>query len=522
MKTDFLIRLTAFCVNRFSGHSQLLILSIVALWSIPHTTTAAEILVPAGDSGALLAAISEANESGDLSMIRLTGGMDYALDLSSAAPDPISTPIIIRGDGAHLVGAGDESYGPLFKVLESGTLELSDLTIRDFRGSAGPSVQDGGLISNSGILLARNLRIERMQVQANGLALSGVFVNRGWLELSQTRIVDITVDSTGGHIVTIALWNRGEARLENVLVVDGKGGDPDIAGSPGAYIENLAPSALDLRFSSLILHSKLSEVASEFVAILDSSVGHVLTPETRISGSMIIGMDCVLGEPAISGGYNLFTNPSCDLNGSNDLVEISPGKLQFLVGLDGGIEIKLPSNSRALDRVRSTTLACPASDAVGTFRPQDGNHDGIARCDIGAFENDAGSPLLSGGANGLFYSAAFDGHYVTVQEVRPDEYVIFWNTFDLNGTQAWIIASGGREADVISAQAYFQSSGVLVPGAGADVDTSQLQQWGTIEIDLADCLEGTFAYASELPQFGSGSFNLDRLAFVEGLGCQSE
>ena len=523
MKTAATKGVIASRFGRIVKHSHFPALFAVALVSIPHTTTAAaEFNVPAGDSGALLAAISEANESDDLSIIRLARGTDYVLNLLSAAPEPISTPIIIQGDGAHLVGSGDESYGPLFIVLENGTLELSDLTIRDFRGSAGSSVADGGLISNGGVLLGRNLRIEHIQVQANGLALSGVFVNRNWLELARVRIVDVTVDSSDSHFVTTALFNRGEARLENVLIVDGKGGDPEIAGSPGANIQNFAPSELELRFSSLIRNSESIEAAPDFLAILDSSVGHVITPQTKISGSMIVGMDCVLGEPAVSGGYNLFTSPSCELNGPDDLVGVSPGKLQFLVAQDGGMEIELPPNSRALDGVLSSTLACPVSDAVNNFRPQDGNHDGIARCDIGAFENDAGRPLLSGGANGLFYSAGSDGHYVTIQEVRSDEYVIFWNSFDLHGNQAWVIALGDREADVISAKAYLQASGVLVPGGGANVDTSQLQDWGMVEIDLTDCLDGTFTYVSELPQFGSGFFNLDRLAFIEGLGCQSE
>jgi len=501
--------------------SHLLIFSTAALWSLPHATFAAEIHVPAGDSEALLAAIREANESVDLSVVRLTGGKDYLLDLSRAAPEPISTPIIIQGNNAHLVGAGDESYGPLFTVLEQGTLELSDLTIRDFRGNAGPSVQDGSLIKNSGVLLGRNLRIEHIHVRSDGVALSGVFTNRRQLELDQVRIVDVTVETTG-DFVTIALYNRGGARLENVLILDGMGKWPQTVGSSGAYIHSLGPSSLDLRFSSLILESEPSGTSPELFAILDSTVGFTFTPETTVSGSMFVGMKCGFGEPAASGGYNLFTSPSCDLESSNDLVGVSPGKLQFFVGLDGGVGIKLPANSRALDRVRSPTFACPGSDAVGNFRPQDGNHDGIARCDIGAFENDAGRPLLSGGANGLFYSAGSDGHYVTIQEVRPDEYVIFWNTFDLNGNQAWILAVGEREANVIFAQGYFQPSGVLIPGAGADVDTSELQEWGTIEIELVDCLEGTFAYVSELPQFGSGSFNLDRLALVEGLGCQSD
>ncbi len=200
----------AFRVKEVFGFSQSLIFLTAALLSIPHITNAAEINVPAGDSEALFAAISEANESVDLSIVRLNGGKDYLLDLSSAAPEPISTPIIIQGSGAHLVGAGAESYGPLFRVLEQGTLELLDLTIRDFRGNAGHSVQDASLISNSGFLFGRNLRFEHIRLRTDGVALSGVFTNRSRLELAQVRIVDVTVETTG-DFVTIALYKWSTA-----------------------------------------------------------------------------------------------------------------------------------------------------------------------------------------------------------------------------------------------------------------------------------------------------------------------
>ncbi len=47
-----------------------------------------------------------------------------------------------------------------------------------------------------------------------------------------------------------------------------------------------------------------------------------------------------------------------------------------------------------------------------------------------------------------------------------------------------------------------------------------LQDWGTMTLQLFDCRSGEFRYASSLPQFGSGSFALTRLAMINGLGCR--
>lgn len=504
------------CSGRYVKAGRIAFVSAV-LMSIALEAQAVDIDVPAGDSRAFLAAISEANASPDLSIIRLNGGSDYLLNLSRDAPEPVSTGIIIQGNNAHIVGAGEESYGPLFRISNQGALELSDLTIRGFRGTASASVQDGSLIRNAGVLHARHISIEHIGIQSEGVALSGVFTNYGRAELAQVRVADITVDSTDRHFVTIALYNRGAARLENVLIVDGNGGDPESVGPRGAYIQNVGFSSLDLRFSSLILQSEPAGGAPPFLAILDSLAGFSGKPETSVSGSMFVGTDCSYSDLAVSGGHNLFTSPSCDLNGSSDLLGVSPGKLQFLAGRDGGIEILLPPNSPALDGITNSTFACPGSDAVGNFRPQDGNHDGVARCDIGAFENKAGEPLQSGGINGLYHDPHATHRYLYVLETNYTTLVV-WNTFDRDGNQLWVYGVGDlfNNGRSVVADAYINTSGGFLPNGEADDD---VDHWGVIRLDLSSCTEGRVTYQSDLPEYGSGEFSVVRLAYSKQIGC---
>ena len=105
--------------------------------------------------------------------------------------------------------------------------------------------------------------------------------------------------------------------------------------------------------------------------------------------------DTVNNNPLVTpivAAYNLLPDSSCGFDGTGDIVD---GAVGFLpVGDYGGPTPTQPpllgnpavdgGNPAAPDNLDSA--ACREQDARGTTRPGDGDGDGTARCDIGAFE----------------------------------------------------------------------------------------------------------------------------------------
>src|SRR5438552_2553079 len=118
-----------------------------------------------------------------------------------------------------------------------------------------------------------------------------------------------------------------------------------------------------------------------------------------------------------SQGHNLDSGNTCGFTGPGDLVDMDPrlGPLQD----NGGptpTQALLPG-SPAID-AGGDDCPPPLTDQRGFSRPADGNGDGIATCDIGAFELGAAPPCPAG-ANFPSIDCRLDELIQTVQTVVP-------------------------------------------------------------------------------------------------------
>jgi len=155
-----------------------------------------------------------------------------------------------------------------------------------------------------------------------------------------------------------------------------------------------------------------------------------------IGNSILVGnyIGCSQNAVFSSQGGNVTDDASCGLSGPND--KVVPDAHLLETARHGGVvqNVALRNDSPAVGNAIITH--CEATDARGFSRGQ-------TACDSGAYEFGGDSGQISEtGMSGLFYNPPNDGHYVTIQRLHNDTALVIWNTFDENGTPAWLYGVG--------------------------------------------------------------------------------
>jgi hypothetical protein len=432
-------------------------------------------------------AVQQANSDGG-GIIRLATRSTMVVN----KPLPIITgKVVIEGNGATLKATRDY-HGALVRIAAAGSLELEDLFITGFdRKTLHEPVNYPSLIDNDGRLTLNRVTL---------------------------------ADNPTCHPCTWSLTlldNRGEAWLNNVTIFRNYTINPP----PTANVRNCG--------FMQILNSTFANNEANYVA------GLALV-RTRVPAAIVASMDdsCSggvfeigntlfdnvyancgeLGEVSDLGG-NFESDGSCGFDSARNVANQPSGLGRF--GLQGGLvpTVGLEPGSHAIDI--GVNEICSAFDARLASRPTQTRVNIEPSCDAGAFEYGGGfgDALLSGnGMNGVWYNAATDGHYVHVIRVSPNRVYVNWTTFDQNADQLWILAvATTTDSASFTATAYRNTGGMLVPGGAPDGHT--VEEWGEIELEFDDCSTGTFRYSANDPGFGDGAFELNRLAFDEGVGC---
>jgi hypothetical protein len=323
---------------------------------------------------------------------------------------------------------------------------------------------------------------------------------------------------------TPAIVNFGTLELDSISISNEAFGHSGLGGIGGGLIGNVGD--VIMRNASIVntfndfsvLFGGNVEISQSTIAN-DVTFGHALLGNgtIRVANSLIVrrgGPVCSSSadQPAqfISLGGNIVSDTSCGFNASNDRVVADARTLDF--GTHGGVVNTLALNYDSPAIGNGVVANCEATDARGLSRGQ-------TACDSGAYEVGGGNGKLSAtGMSGLYFNAANNGHYVSIQRLAGNLALVIWNTFDEAGTPAWLYGVGTVSGSQIHVEQVAQNiGGVLHAGGGVSGATPTL--WGTFDVNLSDCYTASLTYDSALPQFGSGSTSLQRLAFLDGVNC---
>ncbi|MBI4498578.1 MAG: hypothetical protein HY689_11830, partial [Chloroflexi bacterium] len=323
----------------------------------------------------------------------VSGGGVYNEDTLTVSQSTISDNSSDEGGGiltswgtatvssSTLSGNSASSYGGGIYQTSLGTLTVVNSTI-----SANSAFSGGGISNHWGTLTVSQSTISGNSATGGGGITNG---NSGTATVNQSTISVNSASGDGGGV-----YNSG------TLVISNSTFSGNYATSGGGILNE---------GTLTVSQSAISGNSSDHYGGGIANTGTLTLRNSIIAGNTATTYNnCYASVAFTSNGYNLSSDASCFTAGGTDLLNTDPllGPLQD----NGGPTFThaLLAGSPAIDAVPLAACTDAAgnpltADQRGALRPFDGNSDGAAACDSGAFEFGAPIPVSGppgGGSEG--------------------------------------------------------------------------------------------------------------------------
>ncbi|MEW5986602.1 MAG: choice-of-anchor Q domain-containing protein, partial [Chloroflexota bacterium] len=344
----------------------------------------------AGGECTLRAAVQEGNASSDETTTIVLPAGAYLLTIPGANEDAAATGdldvtgnLLILGDSAPLAvidGNGTVTGDRVFHVLAGGEATISGVTIRGGRAN------DGGGLYNSGTATLTAVTLTANTSTGTLFAGGGAIINKGTLLVTDSAIHNNTSGDRGAAIYNTP--STAQATVINSTL------SSNAAGYGGALFDDGA--TLTLTGSTITLNTASHDGGGAYL----QAGGTLRTGQTIWAGNSGGAPNCrtVTGS-LLSDGYNILGNNSgCSFTSTTgDQIGTPSNPIDPRLGPlgdNGGPTFThaLSSGSPAIDTGDPTN--CLPFDQRGEPRPQDGDGNGSAICDIGAYEAGPGQASL--------------------------------------------------------------------------------------------------------------------------------